>query len=90
MEPPTERLKPRGLPMAEERIMRLKEVMYKTGLNKTAINRMHLHYKATGEILFPISRQLTERTVGYLWSEIRQWMIDRPFSITPKTNHPIA
>lgn len=59
------------------RIIRLKDVMEKTGLSKTSVYRL-AGDKASD---FPGSVQLTEATVGWYESEIDAWIASR----TPPT-----
>lgn len=50
------------------RIIRLKEVMHKTGLARSTV------YKYMAENRFPISVKLTEHCVGWLESEVEDWI----------------
>lgn len=51
------------------RIIRLKEVMHKTGLARSTI------YKYMAEKRFPISVQLSEHSVGWLEAEVQEWIL---------------
>ena len=51
------------------RIIRLKEVIENTGLSRSTI------YKYIGEGTFPDSLDLGGRTVGWLESEIHDWIM---------------
>jgi prophage regulatory protein len=51
-----------------DKILRLPRVIDKTGMPRTAI------YNGMIEGTFPKSIRLTERTVGWLESEINQWI----------------
>lgn len=53
------------------RILRLNEVMDKTGLKKTSI------YKLINNKAFPEALALGERAVGWLESEIDSWITER-------------
>lgn len=53
------------------RIIRLNEVMDKTGLKKTSI------YKLINNKKFPETLALGERAVGWLESEIDSWITER-------------
>lgn len=53
------------------RIMRLKEVMSSTGLGKTSI------YKFISEGQFPKPISLGDRAVGWVESEVDEWIMDR-------------
>lgn len=55
----------------EIKILRLPSVISKTGLPRTAI------YNGMSDGSFPKSIQLTERTVGWLESEIDEWIQQR-------------
>lgn len=60
-------------PMSEiaiMRIIRLKEVMHKTGLARSTI------YKYMADKRFPISVQLSEHSVGWVESEINDWIVE--------------
>ena len=54
-----------------ERILRLPAVIARTGLSKATI------YRTVGRT-FPAPRRLTERSVGWLESEIEAWLASRP------------
>ncbi|SER33388.1 MULTISPECIES: AlpA family transcriptional regulator [Halopseudomonas] len=50
------------------RIIRLKEVMHKTGLARSTV------YKYMAEKRFPVSVQLGEGSVGWVESEVDDWI----------------
>ncbi|SDT17167.1 transcriptional regulator, AlpA family [Halopseudomonas litoralis] len=50
------------------RIIRLKEVMHKTGLARSTV------YKYMSEKRFPMTVQLSESSVGWVESEIDDWI----------------
>jgi len=52
----------------DDKILRLPKVINKTGLPRSAI------YNGMAEGTFPRSIQLTERTVGWIESEINRWI----------------
>lgn len=51
-----------------EKILRLPEVLTMTGLSKTTVWRL----QNRGE--FPLSKKISDRTIGFLRSEIENWM----------------
>lgn len=53
------------------RILRLKDVMYLTGLSRSSI------YKYIGEQNFPQSFSLGARRVGWLEEDIEAWILER-------------
>lgn len=53
------------------RIIRLKEVTYLTGLARSTI------YKYLAEGRFPMSVSLGDRSIGFLESEVQEWILDR-------------
>jgi len=53
------------------KILRLAQVMDSTGLGRSTI------YKYIAERKFPIPLQLSERCVGWLESEVQQWIQSR-------------
>ena len=53
------------------RIIRLKEVTYSTGLARSTI------YKYIGEGTFPKSVSLGDRSVGWIDSEVQEWILAR-------------
>ncbi|TXH85965.1 MAG: AlpA family transcriptional regulator [Pseudomonas sp.] len=53
------------------RIIRLKEVMNSTGLARSTI------YKYIGEGTFPKSISLGDRCIGFLESEVEDWILAR-------------
>lgn len=53
------------------KVLRLAQVMESTGLGRSTI------YKYIAEGKFPIPLQLSERCVGWLESEIQQWIQSR-------------
>jgi prophage regulatory protein len=53
------------------RIIRLKEVIYSTGLARSTI------YKYIGEGTFPKSVSLGERSVGWIDTEVQEWIFAR-------------
>lgn len=53
------------------RIIRLKEVTHLTGLARSTI------YKYLAEQRFPKSVPLGDRSIGFLESEIQEWILDR-------------
>ena len=55
-----------------DRILRLPEVLARTGLARTTLWRM----ERRGE--FPARRQITGNTVGWLESEVSEWIESRP------------
>jgi prophage regulatory protein len=63
------------IPIAGERLLRLREVEHRIGLKKTGI------YTAIRESGFPKPRQLgLHKSVGWLESEVTKWIVDRPVS----------
>ena len=54
--------------VSTDRIMRISEVCYMTGLNQMAISRM----EKSG--LFPERVKIGERSVGWFVSDISRWM----------------
>ena len=52
-------------------IIRVQEVMKRTGLSRSTI------YRAISENRFPRSIQLSERSVGWIDSEIDDWISER-------------
>jgi prophage regulatory protein len=61
-----------------EQVLRARDVVRVTGLSRQSLWRL---YKA-GE--FPPPRQLSARSVGWLYSEIVQWLRDRQPSTIPR------
>lgn len=53
------------------RIIRLTEVTYLTGLARSTI------YKYLAEGRFPMSVSLGDRSIGFLESEVQEWILDR-------------
>lgn len=53
------------------RVLRLAQVMDSTGLGRSTI------YKYIADGKFPIPLQLSERCVGWLESEVQQWIQSR-------------
>jgi len=53
------------------KVLRLSQVMDSTGLGRSTI------YKYIAEGKFPIPLQLSERCVGWLESEVQQWIQSR-------------
>ena len=53
------------------RIIRLAEVMSRTGLGRSTI------YKLMSEDLFPRSVELMPRTVGWVETEVEEWILER-------------
>lgn len=53
------------------KVLRLAQVMASTGLGRSTI------YKYIGEGKFPIPFKLSERCVGWLESEVQQWIRSR-------------
>ena len=53
------------------RIIRLKEVTHLTGLARSTI------YKYLAEGRFPMSVSLGDRSIGFLESEVQEWILDR-------------
>ncbi len=53
------------------RIIRLKEVIYSTGLARSTI------YKYIGEGTFPKSVSLGDRSVGWIDTEVQEWILAR-------------
>jgi len=53
------------------RIIRLKEVIYSTGLARSTI------YKYIGEGSFPKPVPLGDRSVGWIDSEVQEWILAR-------------
>ena len=53
------------------KVLRLTQVMDSTGLGRSTI------YKYVAEGKFPIPLQLSERCVGWLESEVQQWIQSR-------------
>lgn len=53
------------------RIIRLKEVIYSTGLARSTI------YKYIGEGTFPKSVSLGDRCVGWVDTEVQEWILAR-------------
>lgn len=53
------------------KVLRLAQVMHSTGLGRSTI------YKYIAEEKFPIPLQLSERCVGWLESEVQQWIQSR-------------
>jgi len=53
------------------KVLRLAQVMDSTGLGRSTI------YKYIAEGKFPVPLQLSERCVGWLESEVRQWIQSR-------------
>ncbi|MCA6127299.1 MAG: AlpA family transcriptional regulator [Alcanivorax sp.] len=53
------------------RIIRLPEVIAKTGLGRSTI------YKLISEDLFPKSVPLMPRVVGWIESEVEEWILER-------------
>ncbi len=53
------------------RIIRLKEVIYSTGLARSTI------YKYIGEGTFPKPVPLGDRSVGWIDSEVQEWILAR-------------
>ena len=53
------------------RILRLPEVIAKTGLGRSTI------YKLISEDLFPKSVPLMPRVVGWIESEVEEWILER-------------
>ena len=53
------------------RIIRLKEVIYSTGLARSTI------YKYIGEGTFPKTVSLGDRCVGWVESEVHEWILAR-------------
>lgn len=53
------------------RIIRLKEVIHSTGLARSTI------YKYIAEGTFPTPVSLTERSVGWVDSEVHNWILTR-------------
>ena len=58
-------------PLHQERFLRLPEVKKMTGLGRTSI------YAQMNAGLFPQSVSLGGRSVGWLYSEVQQWMAQR-------------
>jgi len=52
-------------------IIRLPQVIQKTGLSRSSI------YSATADKAFPAQLKLTQRSSGWLESEVDQWISDR-------------
>lgn len=77
--------------MFEERFIRMKEVMSRTGLSKQTIHRMIARQRKTGENLFPYQREISDRATGWLLSEILEWIRTRPVSFKlPDDDQPRA
>ncbi len=53
------------------RIIKLKEVMSMTGLGRSTL------YKLQAEGLFPQSVEISERAVGWVMSEVQDWIQSR-------------
>ena len=53
------------------RIIRLKEVTHLTGLARSTI------YKYIGEGRFPVAVSLGDRSIGFLESEVQEWILAR-------------
>lgn len=53
------------------RIIRLKEVIYSTGLARSTI------YKYIGEGSFPKAVSLGDRSVGWVDTEVQEWILAR-------------
>lgn len=53
------------------KVLRLTQVMNSTGLGRSTI------YKYIAEGKFPVPLQLSERCVGWLESEVQQWIQSR-------------
>jgi prophage regulatory protein len=53
------------------RIIRLKEVIYSTGLARSTL------YKYIGEGTFPKSVSLGDRSVGWIDTEVQEWILAR-------------
>ncbi|EMO2021461.1 AlpA family transcriptional regulator [Pseudomonas aeruginosa] len=53
------------------RIIRLKEVTHLTGLARSTI------YKYLAEGRFPMPVSLGDRSIGFLESEVQEWILDR-------------
>ncbi len=58
-------------PQSDDRILRLSKVISLTGISESTIRRLE------ERDLFPPRRQLTERAVGWLQSEILAWINTR-------------
>ncbi|MHA1066372.1 AlpA family transcriptional regulator [Enterobacter ludwigii] len=65
------------------KILRMRDVMLKTGLARATIydwlNPKSSRYDAT----FPKQRRLGKQSVGWLESEIDQWVLERCPTVTP-------
>jgi prophage regulatory protein len=57
--------------MSKNNILRLKQVVSKTGLSKSTI------YALLGEGKFPSRIQLSARSIGFLESEIDSWIAEK-------------
>lgn len=53
------------------RIIRLREVIYSTGLARSTI------YKYIGDGTFPKSVSLGDRSVGWIETEVQEWILAR-------------
>ncbi len=63
---------------AEIKVIRMPELEEKTGLNRVTIYRM----VKEGE--FPRQREISSRNVGWLSTDVDQWLINRPVAGTPE------
>jgi len=54
------------------RVLRINEVIEKTGLSRSTIWRQEINGT------FPARRQLSAYSSGWIESEIDQWIVDRP------------
>ena len=64
------------------RVLRIDEVMSRTGLRRTAIYEL----EARGE--FPARVNLTARAVGWVESAVESWLLDRIGECRARTNRP--
>lgn len=72
---------------AEDRsakIIRLREVIALTGLARSTIYAKTSPKSTNYDPTFPKSRRLGERTIGWMNSEIRSWILSRPCSLGEK------
>ena len=57
---------------APPRIVRMHEVLRRCGLSRSTLNRL----RRTGQ--FPAARQLGAQSIGWLSSDIDEWLASRP------------
>ena len=62
-----------------ERLMRQNEVIARTGLGRTTV------WRKEQEGTFPKRRRITDSTIGWLESEISEWIETRPVVGEPTT-----